>query len=303
MHHRFDHVGKQILRGALAPGGVVENQLEVPAADAQAIDTFFEPDPGREAERHRIGLVGRMAEGPTMFEPFRDPPGLEEMRACFRKQLALDHRRVLDARKSAESNLGRPGFPRLWVLSTGRPKTVLRAYDLAPMADFPPGFYAGAEADARGVVVLQELPRERETLILRLMGADGVLREVLAELGRLPADAWERAVAVPPLVEARFEIPQDVGDEGEREFLMSTRGLYEEWRQKTEQAGVERGVERTLKRNLLEVYETRFGAVPADLRAAIDATHDEPTLDAWFKLALTRSVDEIAAAIRASRPS
>jgi hypothetical protein len=35
----------------------------------------------------------------------------------------------------------------------------------------------------------------------------------------------------------------------------------------------------------------------------IQATHDEPTLDAWFKLAITRSADEIAAAIRTSQAS
>jgi hypothetical protein len=84
---------------------------------------------------------------------------------------------------------------------------------------------------------------------------------------------------------------------------MSTQDLYEEWRQKTEQAGVERGIERTRKQDLLETYETRFGAIPAELRAAIEATHDGPTLHAWLKLALTRSAEEIAAAIRASSAS
>jgi hypothetical protein len=67
-------------------------------------------------------------------------------------------------------------------------------------------------------VVLRELPRGRETLILRLMGAAAVLNEALVELERLPADAWERAVAILPLVEARFRIPQDGADDAEREF-------------------------------------------------------------------------------------
>jgi hypothetical protein len=126
-----------------------------------------------------------------------------------------------------------------------------------------------------------------------------VLNEALAEVDRLPADAWEREVAITPLIEARFKIQQDAADEAEREFLMSTQDLYEEWRQKTEQAGVERNA----KQYLLETYETRFGAIPADLQSVIQATHDEPTLHAWFKLALTRSADEIVAAIHASRAS
>ena len=297
MHNRFDHVGKKILRGTLAPGGAVQSELEIPSADAQAVDTFFEPDPAREAERRRIGLLGRMAEGPTMFELFRDPPGVAEMRACFRKQLGLDHSRGLEAAKS--DGAPSPPFPRLWVITTGRPERVLGGYGVAPMAGFPAGFYDRDEEDACGVVVLRELPRGRETLILRLMGAGAVLNEALVELDRLSTDAWERTVAIPPLIETRFMMPHDAADEAEREFLMSTQDLYEEWRQKTEQAGVERKA----KQDLLEIYETRFGAIPADLQAVIQATHDEPTLHAWFKLTITRSAEEIAAAIHASRAS
>ena len=63
------------------------------------------------------------------------------------------------------------------------------------------------------------------------------------------------------------------------------------------------GIERKAKQDLLETYETRFGAIPAALQAAIEATHDEPTLHAWFKLAITRSAEEIAAAVHASRAS
>jgi hypothetical protein len=68
MRNRFDRIGKGILRGALETGGAVANELEVPAADAQAVDTWFEPAPERAAERQRVGLLGRMAGGPTMFE-------------------------------------------------------------------------------------------------------------------------------------------------------------------------------------------------------------------------------------------
>jgi hypothetical protein len=297
MHNRFDHVGKKILRGTLAPGGAVAGELEIPSADAQAVDTFFEPDPAREAERRRIGLLGRMAEGPTMFELFRDPPDVTEMRACFRKQLGLDHSRGIEAAKRADAPL--PPFPRLWVITTGRPERVLGGYGVAPMAGFPAGFYDRDEEDACGVVVLRELPRGRETLILRLMGAGTVLNEALVELDGLPADAWEREVAITPLIEARFRIRQDAADEAEREFLMSTQDLFEEWKQKLEQASVERA----RQQDLLDIYETRFGAIPADLQAAIQATHDAPTLRAWLKLAVARSAEEIAAAIHGSRAS
>ena len=43
--------------------------------------------------------------------------------------------------------------------------------------------------------------------------------------------------------------------------------------------------------------------MPEDLRAVVEDTADEPTLVAWLRLAGTRSVDEIAAAIRSFRAS
>jgi hypothetical protein len=301
MLRRFDQIGKKILRGALEPGGTVANQLEVPAGDAQAIDTWFEPAPGREAELERAGLLGRMAAEPTMFEPFHVTPSIYEFRACLRKQLVHDHNRELEAAKREQP---RPPFPRLWAIATGRPQGVLRSYGLVPIAGWPPGFYDGHEADARGVVVLRELPCARETLLLRLMGAGGVLHEALAELGRLPEDAWERQIAVPPLVAARFKIPQDAMDAEEREFVMDTQDLYEVWKQKFQEDGREQGVnlglERGVKQTLLAVYDARFGAMPAEIRTAIDATHDLATLERWSRLMATQSPQEIAAALRAS---
>jgi hypothetical protein len=300
MRHRFDQIGKKILREALTPSGEVKTQLEVPAADAQAVDTWFEPAAEREAERQRAGLLGRMASQPTLFEPFHDPPSIDDVRDCLRKQLTLDHARVLEARKRAQP---RPPFPQLWVLSTGRPESVLVGFGLRAMAGWPAGFYEGHEADAVGVVVLRELPRERDTLLLRLMGAGAVLKEALAELGRLPADAWERQVAMPVLIAVKAQIPQDSPSEEEREFLMSIDSVYEQWEQQVTEKGIELGIERgrelEAKQTLRMLYEARFGPMPDALTAMIEATHDTAALQRWSLLAATRSLEEVTAAMQA----
>lgn len=145
----------------------------------------------------------------------------------MRKQLALDHHRALEARKQGRP---RPAFLRLCALSTGRPDGVLAGYGLTPSAGWPPGFYEGRPAEAMGVVVLRELPREHETLLLRLMGSGAVLRAAIEDLRRLPDDAWEREVATPALLAARIEMAHDSNDESEREYLMTTQKLYEQWK-------------------------------------------------------------------------
>jgi flagellar biosynthesis/type III secretory pathway protein FliH len=141
------------------------------------------------------------------------------------------------------------------------------------------------------------------------MGAGAVLREAHAELARLPADAWERTVAMPLLIALRFEIPHPC-TEDEKEYLMSTQELYEQWMQQVETKGLERGVKQGLERGvkqgleqgakqmLITVYKARFGTMPPDVVTAIDAMHDTATLSRWAELISTRSADEIAASVR-----
>ena len=66
---------------------------------------------------------------------------------------------------------------------------------------------------------------------------------------------------------------------------------------------IEQGIKRGIVRSLINIYEARFGVMPEEIRAVIEATHDEPTLLTWLTLAGTRGVDEITAAIRDSRPN
>jgi hypothetical protein len=53
---------------------------------------------------------------------------------------------------------------------------------------------------------------------------------------------------------------------------------------------------------LIDIYEARFGEMPAGLRAAIEETHDEATLRGWLKLAGTRDAGELATTILSARP-
>ena len=185
MRNPFDQLAKRIVERALAPAGPVLIQHEI-APDTRAADIWFEPDPAREAVLRERGLFGRLMSRPSLLEPFHGTPDLDDMRACVHKQLSLDQTRLAKARREKRS---RPPFPHLWVPSTGRPVGVFEAYGFTPMPGFPPGCWGRREADAVGIVVLRELPRDRDTLFLRLMAADEVLAEAIVELLGLPEDA------------------------------------------------------------------------------------------------------------------
>ncbi len=135
-----------------------------------------------------------------------------------------------------------------------------------------------------------------------------MLREALAELGRLPDDAWERQVAMPPLLALRFEIPQDPTDAEEREYLMNSMELFEQWERQVKQEGLEKGVkkgvkkglEKGVKKALVKLYRARFGALPSAIKAALASMHDTETLDRWVGLFALKSAEEIAAALAPS---
>jgi hypothetical protein len=140
-----------------------------------------------------------------------------------------------------------------------------------------------------GLVVLRELPRTRDTLLLRLMGAGSVLVEATAELLRLPEGAREREAAIPSLVAFRKRIIHDSTRE-EREFLMSTEPLYDQWEMEVKNQGRMEGRMEGLAEGqrvmLLDQLRTRFGLLPEAAVARIMAA-GVAELSRWGKRVLS----------------
>jgi hypothetical protein len=96
-----------------------------------------------------------------------------------------------------------------------------------------------------------------------------------------------------------MEMPQDLRalTPDERDFLVSTDELYEQWKRKVEEDGRREGAEQALRSTLLDIYEARFGAPPPALSSAIAATRDAAILRRWSVLASTHPAEQIAADI------
>jgi len=307
MRTRFDQFAKQLISGALSPGGSAQTDAEV-NHETQRGDVLFEPNPERINSLANVGLLGKLAGGVRLFEPFHRTPDLRDLKGCLRKQLAFEHAADMRASRPTPQSPG----PMLWVLSAGRPVAVLRAFAFRRARGFPRGVYRAPPGLRLGIVVIRELPSTRETLLLRLMGAASVLSRAVAELLALPDAAPERTLALPLLVRLRLEIVEDPAQRtsDDVEFLMSTHDIVEAWKQQWIEEGMQRGiaqgvergiaqgVERGIVRTLVDVYEARFGAMPAELRAALERTHDEATLRGFSKLFGVGTASEIAEALR-----
>lgn len=291
MHNRFDQYTKNLLRETLRNASKVqESEVEVIAA-TQKIDVYAVPDLERVAERKALGLLGELFHEASMFELFSTTPNLGRFRLCLKKQLSwhteLERRaRVAateqqkDLEGAAENGKEIVPYPRLVVVSTGRPDTVLEKFGARNVC---PGVYDLVEGLCVYVVVLSELPRTRETLFLRLMGRDRVLAEALVDVKNLPLDAPERCIAYPLLVLFQFEVTDPTPDEKPMsdEIRAWYEGLVEEQKRRVRQAHDD-GVRKTVIRQL----RVRFGPLPAGVLERIEAA-DVTTVERWSERLLT----------------
>ena len=285
MRTRFDQFAKDLLRDAFAPGGRVETDAEV-SNDTQRIDVSFQPDPARTAALAGLGLLGELAREACLFEPFHRTPGMRELRGCLRKQLAYAHALELRAPAGTPYDSG----PMMWVVSAGRPHGGIRELGFLPARALPQGVYGAAPGFRLGLIVLSELHAGRDTLLLRLMAAGGTLKRAVLELMALPADAPERALALPILVRLRLEIPKEPlqRTQDDVEFLMSTHDVVETWKQQWIEKGIEKGIEagklhacHALARTLLEMLTARGLQPTPEERARIDAETSIERLGKW----------------------
>jgi hypothetical protein len=125
VRNRFDQLGKQIGQEALGASGPTVAHDEI-SPDAQHADLRHEPDPAREAERARLGLLGRLAAVLCLIEIFGHAPDEDEVLACVGKLIAFRQKRAQSARrkKQAKSDIK----PFLWIIASGRPSSVLACY-------------------------------------------------------------------------------------------------------------------------------------------------------------------------------
>jgi hypothetical protein len=312
-HNHSDHLSKNILRDALSRASTSETEVEVLAA-TQRIDVYAVPDPARAAERGQMGLLGWLSEEPSLFEPFRNTPSLARVRHCLRKQLTWHHELERRARAAAgkaeeDADADAPSvvpFPWLVIISPGRPETVLDVYGCKEVRR---GVYEAVAGLASRVVVLTELRRERESLLLRLLGTGRLLGAALADLSALPPDAWERSIATPLLLHFGLASDGPPAANEEDDVSEEIRAWYEDYQRQQEKLradersqgrdegrneGRNEGRAEEAARALLTVLRARGIMVPDAARERIVAEKDADRLERWLeKAAVVASVAEV----------
>jgi hypothetical protein len=292
MRNRFDHLAKQIGQKALGPSGTTVTQDAI-NPETQYADLRYEPDPARQGERDRLGLLGRLAACACILEIYSEAPQAEDFRACLTKHLAAWQQRVRDAKSESKKRNEPP--PRedsvasfLWIIAAGAPATLVTKLKLERSPHWPTGIYLFGEDVLRvGLVVASELPRDRTTLLVRLMAAGPLLAPAVKDVATLPPDAYERAISEPILLQFQHMLGQDSSqDPDEQEFIMA---MLKSWEEGKAEARTE-----TRADAVLTVLSVRGIAVPDGARERILAEKDMTQLKRWLeKAAVASSIGDV----------
>lgn len=296
MRNRFDHLAKQIGRQALGRSGVTTSNHEI-APETQHADLRHEPNPDRQAERDKLGLLGRFASLPCLMEVYGHAPTAEEFRACLAKHLAYWRQRSRAVRRQKSLKRGSIARPRedpfLWILAAGSPAALLAKLKPVPRPGWPSGVtFLGEEVLRTAFVVGPDLPRDRSTILVRLMTAGPLLGGAVQDLAKLPPDAHERFVAEQILLNMQHALQQKpVRTSEEEDFIMTMHSTWEDARQSGRLEGRSEGRlegrSEGLALSVIEVLEARNIAVSDDVRRRIVAENSDVVLRRWLTRAAT----------------
>lgn len=313
---REDQFAKDLLKSILEPLGQVTSGKEVPA-EALRIDVAFEglnPDV-EPADLALWGVLGTLLKAPCLFEPYSTPLRDEHLENGMAKLSwsRLEHRR----RKGADRT--RLSLPELWVLT---PTAASERLNLHALTDGPAlnlfpeniepmqrrGLYRLGTAWGLGVIVMDELPECRETLLLRLLGRGITRRKALEQLQSLPLADPLRSPLVHLLVKWRIiyqELPLSSPDDEEVVMLLNT--TYQNWvKEMTDKGRVEglregrqEGRVEGLRDAILRAWQRRFGSIPQEVSAHLAQISSPEKLEAVMDVVFTaNSASEAVSALQ-----
>jgi hypothetical protein len=297
MHNPFDHLAKKVGKEALDASGTTVVQYEI-SRDAQHADLRHDPDPTREAERVRLGLLGRIAATLCLIEIYAHAIEGGELRACVGKHFAHwdECVRRTRARNKRRKEKGLPPEPviepSLWIIAATVSAPMLGKLKADRAPGWPEGVhFHGGDLYRVGIVQADELPRDRSTLLVRLMAAGPVLADAVADLAALPADAPERVVAEDVLLQlqSRLGKKSDRTPE-EEEFIVTMHSSWEKARDQGRREGLDEGRREgevaARARDVLTALRVRGIAVPDAARERILAQKDLEQLERWLEKAI-----------------
>jgi len=286
-----DQFAKECLACLLETKGQVSISYEIPKQAFQ-VDVVFTPTSPLN-EFHALGLLGQMANTTVLLEPFWNPPNNRNLRTCVLK-LFLVHNELYNKARSEKISVVEDTLPRLWILATSLSADLLEGFNFAVKSPpWPSGVYFLGDSLKTAVVVINQLPRNHETLWLRLLGRGTTLTQAIQDLMALPSDHLYRS----QLVELFSTFHLHLGlkknlTTTEQELIMQLSPIYQQWRAETLQQGVQQGRLEGQRSIITQLLTSRFGVLDEVLLQIVEWSLQLPPAES-MPLLLTASRAEL----------
>ncbi|HIK10537.1 MAG TPA: hypothetical protein IGS52_09775 [Oscillatoriaceae cyanobacterium M33_DOE_052] len=275
----YDQFAKQYIQELLNPFGSTETSKTL-ASERRQIDIFFTPNPENTPAASHLGLLGRLAATPAVFEPFSNPVKPREIRSCLVKlfdlQADLERKAVRSKRRFTASE-----SVQLWILTPTASAAILADFSATPDPEnWMSGVYFLGKGLQTAIIVIHQLPATPETLWLRILGTGAVQKQALQELSQLPPDNPAREIALELLYNLRaiLEARQDLAPE-ERELIMELSPLYLQRLETVKEEGIQQGVQQGQRLMVESMLQVKFGSIDAELAQILEALIEIPALE------------------------
>ena len=247
-----DQFAKDYLEELLKPFGEVQAASQV-AGEIREIDVLFTPFPNQTTNVELLGLLGKLATTPAIFEPFSNPASTEEICDCLLKSLEV-RGALRRAAKREQTNKTKIEIPKLWILTPTASRNIISGFRGITKPDSLPGIYNLPKSLHAAIVVIHQLPQTQETLWLRLLGRGTVQKRAIDELAALPLNQPYVKITLELLynLQKNLKINQSSQTE-DQELIMRLAPLYQQDRELAKQEGEQRLIIRLLNRRVGEI--------------------------------------------------
>ncbi len=254
-----DQFAKDYLEELLKPYGEVQAASQV-AGEIREIDVLFTPFANQTTNVELLGLLGKLATTPAIFEPFRNPASTEEICDCLLKSLEV-RGALRRAAKREQTNKTKIKIPKLWILTPTASRNIISGFSETTKPDSLPGIYYLAKSLHAAIVVIHQLPQTQETLWLRLLGRGTVQKRAIDELAALPLNQPYVKITLELLynLQKNLKINQSSQTE-DQELIMRLAPLYQQDRELAKQEGLQEGLEKE-QRLIIRLLNRRVGEI------------------------------------------
>jgi hypothetical protein len=240
IHDRF---AKEYLEGFLSPLGTVNIGQDV-TSEVREIDVSFTPNTANPEYSSSLGLLGKMAQTPAIFEPFRNPASTSEICSCLSKLLDVREDKERESRRE-NTRLTEESLPKLWILVPTASQALIDSFNAKPDEEnWMKGIYFLGSALRTAIVVIHQLPVTPETLWLRILGKGKVQQRACTELSALATDDPRRAIALELLYRLQSNLVADIQEQlepEEQELIMAIAPLFQQQIEAAQQQAREEG--------------------------------------------------------------